>query len=339
MVRSDIYELEALLESKPILPGKEALAVKIREELGEASEKLGHHEHPGHLVGSHLTVAQIHVNTARALLLQAIPPDEVLPLLPGLVGVIREQLREDDPRRVHSEKILHDGTLDESKVQTILDAVGVSQLEALREHLRVGSFVRIVQVVTAGLAALAVTVGVLTAIWPWLVPLCFIPQNPPDSKKPYRVVCPVYSELVTSGPSFLPSENYTAVAQADYAVVEVAGVLAASISATSALRRINGTATPYPVPVSLALLKLPTGALTAVLGLLVMRGGFIPGLSALDSTAQIIAWALVFGYSQQLFTKFVDQQGQVILDAVRGPLSGDPKARGTTASGVDMAHT
>lgn len=42
-------------------------------------------------------------------------------------------------------------------------------------------------------------------------------------------------------------------------------------------------------PVVLALLKLPTGALTAPLGLLLMRGGFVPGLSALDSPAQIIA--------------------------------------------------
>lgn len=96
-IRSSIYELEALLDSKPIVQGKQALVDKARRELEEATEKLGHNEHRGHLVGSHLTVAQIHVNTARTLLLQAIPPNEVLPLLPGLVGVIREQLREDDP--------------------------------------------------------------------------------------------------------------------------------------------------------------------------------------------------------------------------------------------------
>ena len=33
-----------------------------------------------------------------------------------------------------------------------------------------------------------------------------------------------------------------------------------------------------------------------------MRGEFVPGLSALDSPAQIIAWAILFGYAQQLFT-------------------------------------
>jgi len=53
---------------------------------------------------------------------------------------------------------------------------------------------------------------------------------------------------------------------------------------------------------------------TAALGR--CRGGF--RLSALDTSAQILAWALVFGYAQQLFTRLVDQQGQNVLEAVRG---------------------
>jgi hypothetical protein len=73
------------------------------------------------------------------------------------------------------------------------------------------------------------------------------------------------------------------------------------------------------VPVALALLKLPTGALTAVLGLLLMSGEFVPGLTSLDSSAQIIAWAIVLGYAQQIFTRFVDNQGQAVLNAVGGP--------------------
>jgi len=60
---------------------------------------------------------------------------------------------------------------------------------------------------------------------------------------------------------------------------------------------------------------LPTGALTAVLGLLLMRANFVPGLSALDSSAQILACALVFGYAQQLLTRFVDNQAQAFWRA------------------------
>jgi hypothetical protein len=61
-------------------------------------------------------------------------------------------------------------------------------------------------------------------------------------------------------------------------------------------------------------LKLPTGALTAVFGILLMRGAFVPGLTALDSSAQIISWAVLLGYSQQLLTRFVDQRAQTVLD-------------------------
>jgi len=48
-----------------------------------------------------------------------------------------------------------------------------------------------------------------------------------------------------------------------------------------------------------------------------MRGQFVPGLSALDTSAQILAWALVFGYAQQLFTRLVDQQAHSVLNTVR----------------------
>lgn len=48
-----------------------------------------------------------------------------------------------------------------------------------------------------------------------------------------------------------------------------------------------------------------------------MRSEFVPGLSALDSSAQIIAWAVIFGYSQQLFTRFVDERAKTVLDNVK----------------------
>ncbi len=42
----------------------------------------------------------------------------------------------------------------------------------------------------------------------------------------------------------------------------------------------------------------------------------MPGLSALDTSAQILGWAAVFGYAQQLFTRFVDQRANAVLDDV-----------------------
>jgi hypothetical protein len=47
-------------------------------------------------------------------------------------------------------------------------------------------------------------------------------------------------------------------------------------------------------------------------------GQFVPGLTALDTSAQILAWALLFGYAQQVFTRLADRQGQNVLNSVRG---------------------
>ncbi len=104
----------------------------------------------------------------------------------------------------------------------------------------------------------------------------------------------------------------------DLIVVELVGLTAAAVAAAASIRGIRGSSERYGLPVALAALKLPTGAITAFLGLLLMRGKFVPGLSALDTSAQILAWALVFGYAQQLFTRLVDRQGQTVLESVRG---------------------
>jgi hypothetical protein len=118
----------------------------------------------------------------------------------------------------------------------------------------------------------------------------------------------------------------------DLLVVEFVGLTAAAIAAAAAIKNIRGSSDRYSLPVALALLKLPTGAITAFLGLLLMRGQFVPGLSALDTSAQILAWALVFGYAQQLFTRLVDQQGQTVLNDVPTAHSPQP-SRGRTSEG------
>ena len=82
------------------------------------------------------------------------------------------------------------------------------------------------------------------------------------------------------------------------------------------INKLKGTATPYDVPTALALLKAPFGAMTAVGAVIFIRGGFVPGLSDLDSQVQILAYAFVFGYAQQLLTGLIDKQAQTVLDAV-----------------------
>jgi hypothetical protein len=70
------------------------------------------------------------------------------------------------------------------------------------------------------------------------------------------------------------------------------------------------------VPLALALLKVPTGALTAVTGILLLGGGFVPGFSELDTQRQILAYALIFGYAQQLATRYLDNRATSLLAEV-----------------------
>ncbi|MEX5301242.1 hypothetical protein [Kocuria sabuli] len=55
--------------------------------------------------------------------------------------------------------------------------------------------------------------------------------------------------------------------------------MSGAVSGATGLRHLNGRSTRLGLPVALSILKLPMGALAAVLGLLLMRGEFIPGLS------------------------------------------------------------
>ena len=100
----------------------------------------------------------------------------------------------------------------------------------------------------------------------------------------------------------------------DILLVEFVGLLAAALAAALAIRHVRGTSDPYSIPLALAFLKLPTGALTALLGLVLIRAGLVPGIDSLDSSAEVIAWALVFGYAQQLFTGVVDRQARSVLE-------------------------
>ena len=99
---------------------------------------------------------------------------------------------------------------------------------------------------------------------------------------------------------------------------------------------MRGTSTPYGVPVALAVLNLPAGVLTAITGLVLLYGKFIPGLSELDSQGQILAYAIVLGIAQHLVTRYVDQKAEAVLRSVPSkegsPTGAQPAAEATQPS-------
>lgn len=346
-LRARITELKAILGAVHLRAAGDAsrrevvelYAAKAAESLEAAEKALGHKDHhPRRRAASHLGVAQSHVDTALNLMVWMASSEDIKAMLPQMLALIEEHFAPGDLRRIHATEIARrlqgrtststngepgSGAAEIALSERAFLAETVSHARRLlrKETLRVRSFVRIVKSVTLGLFIAALGVAALTCVWETAVPLCFTPE----SGETFKVVCPSYSaDAEVKGKPPSAGDIANGARAADYIIVEIVGVVSAAIAAAATLRRIRGTALPYDVPVALALLKLPMGALTAALGLLLIRGGFVPGLSALDSTAQIIAWAIIFGYSQQLFTKFVDNQAQAVLDAVHGPNSPTP---------------
>jgi hypothetical protein len=275
--------------------------------------------------GSSVERAQGHLDAAEVDLLRLAPATYVCGMMPGLEAHVNRYLPKDDPRRrrvAALAQVAEKQELNERERSTVVSAVHAANSQRRREILRVRSFRNIILAAGVLLLLVAIGVGVLGSVNPQLAPLCFAPGGT-------RAVCPTHQAPIAQNQS--PDEVIRQTASGwDTWLVEIIGIVAATLAAAFALRKIRGTSTPYSLPVALASLKLPTGALTAFLGLLLMRGNFVPGLSALDTSAQILSWAIIFGYSQQLFTRFVDDQAHTVLSGVGGRgAAGDRTPAGT----------
>ncbi|MHA7155570.1 hypothetical protein [Arthrobacter sp. TMN-50] len=249
---------------------------------------------------SQLDAAQV------ALLLRA-PLGYVHSQLPGIQAHARHHLSRGDPHRTAVEAVIAAASaapLEESGRMTLVAAFRASCLESREEFSRVRSFRNVLIMGALVLTVLATALAVAGWIRPEELRLCFEPSE--------GTACPTGSR---------PRPW-------DVLFIESFGLIAAAVSGAASLRHVRGTSTPYGLPLALAILKLPAGALTAVLGLQLMRGGFVPGLSDLDNPAQIVAWAITFGAAQQLFTGLVDRQAQNVLDDVGGKATSTPETNG-----------
>jgi hypothetical protein len=244
--------------------------------------------------------------------------------------------------------------------EAVVAAFAAAAQERLRAVERVRNFRNILFGAAFVLMLAAIGLALLTASTPRLLPLCFTPvdtavcptrtgpeqgaialaRRRPGGEAALEDVAPSMTAPSTASPSPEAARaiNHAEVLDRvirdtargwDVPLIELIGALAAAVTGAFALRSLNGTATPYSLPLALAALKIPAGALTAVLGLLLLRGGFVPGFSNLDDPAQIVAWAIVFGGAQQLVTRLIDSRAENVLDKVGAP--GTAKAAdGTT---------
>ena len=331
------YEREALLaEAKP---GEQAL----RRSVGEAVEhhlyvarKAAWPEEEKRLTvgaqfldwwtGAPCDATYVNVHQAEIALTQLLPDDQIRARIPEALARL-QTMDVTDPRRQAAETRLASDLTESQRRAEFQSATRMGlELKDLQHH-RLRAFRNIVLTTATGLAFLVAVVCLVGAWRPDALPLCFgqtAPSGGPETGPgPIGVACP--SEDAPPSPG---TQARRLPAPGDVALVALLGMLGGGLSAAVFLRGLQGTSTPYDVPAALALLKLPSGALSALVGLLFVRGEFVPGLSQLDNQPQILAYAFLFGIAQQVITGAVDRQAQEILNRTpsKEPVSSRPQS-------------
>jgi hypothetical protein len=242
---------------------------------------------------------------AEAELAKLYTDEEVTAEVTAAVARTDQALNRDDPRRAVARSLLYTparGTPAAAAARRLLlsKTVQVGHEAVDGAHSRLRNLRNVLLSTTACIAVLVLVFSIVVALNPSSVPLCFNPQQNDDDV----VACPS-----GDGPDQMPRSL-------DVVVVAMLGLLGGSLAAAISIRNLRGTATPYDIPIALAWLKVPVGALTAIGALIAIRGAFIPGLSALDSQEQVLAYALIFGYAQQLLTGLIDRQALEVMASV-----------------------
>ena len=261
--------------------------------------------------------AYVNLHEAEIALAQLLPDDEIQAGIPAALARL-QTMDVTDPRRRAAETQLADNVPRAQRRAAFQSAVRTGLELIDQQHARLRGFRNIVLTTTAGLMLLVIAMCVVGAWKPDALPLCFGPEpttatGQPSApvQGPVGVACPSEEAPPTPG-----TQSRRLPAPGDVTLVALLGLMGGGLSGALAIRHLQGSSTPYDVPVALSLLKLPSGALLALVGLLFVRGGFVPGLSQLDSQPQILAYAFLFGSAQQLVTRLIDRQAQDILTKV-----------------------
>jgi hypothetical protein len=252
--------------------------------------------------GTLVEAAYRNLHAARAQMVDLYDEAELFAEVPSAVSRAQATMHREDPRCI---------------ARSDLEALPVPQRRARlrsliedgyegvdQKHAQLRSFRNIVLMSALSMAALVIVTVVVVALHPTVMPLCF----------PHEII--TTKGTVEHGLNCPTRSRTTAASGGDVLIVALLGLLGGALAASVSIRNLKGTGTPYDVPVALAMLKAPLGAFTAIVGLVAIQGDFVPGLSVLDSQEQILAYALILGFGQQVFTRLLDQKAQTLLSGL-----------------------
>lgn len=281
--------------------GSRPVIVICLAELQAAQQALGRIDERGRRISrdAHFEFAWTCIHRARALLPLIVPEDALeTQYLYAVERVTR--MRPRDARLLatlgHRSRVPTDAG--SQRRQRLSYALSVAYGAADREHqqLRVLRD-RLMRVAWLTVLALLLVVGAGTWV-PTLFPLCSQDQT----------VCPA---------------GLGAPAPADVGTVAFLGLIGAGLTAVLAIRRGRPSSSPYRLMPALGFLRIPLGGIVAVLGVVLLQSGSVPGFTGLADSQQIAVYAIVFGFAQEAVTRLLENRARAVQDVA---------AAGTTAS-------
>jgi len=231
-------------------------------------------------------LARVHLDAVEADLLRLVPASALRTRLPHLLARVQQFLPLDDPRRRFMEEVVRmDREPGAGERETVIAAVWAASSAARRADVR-RQTLRNAILLMAALEGVAVLFLIaVELLLPGSLSLCA------------GAVCP-------AGGGWQ-----------DVAIVALVGLTAAAVAATASFRSLPN-AFITPLGFAAMVLKLPTGALTAVTGLIFL----LHDLEPMDTSAQLLSAALVLGYAQQFLTRSIDAQVADMLDPYRSSI-------------------
>jgi len=243
--------------------------------------------------GSSVTMAWESVHEAGGELVELESDDAVRASLPRLVDWIQEVMDRDSGLRQRYETELNamiagTGAVDRMLIaQAHQDALNANN----EKHANLRTFRNLLHLATAILAFLLLTLAIWHAANEHFVSLCN--PSPPKGTQP-----------CFSG---------QAPASRDIAVIVLIGAIGGILSVAFALGSEKAPPSRYNVRVAQMLLKPAAGGATAVIGVLLVQSGVLVSPAQSGSEALFLAYAAIFGFSQQLLTQFVDKRAGKLL--------------------------
>lgn len=113
----------------------------------------------------------------------------------------------------------------------------------------------------------------------------------------------------------------------DVFLLGLAGMVGGTVGALILLLRVSVGSGPFSPAVAQALLKLPAGALVALVGLYVLQHNTLGTLQP-QAGVTLVAWAILFGVGQEVITHAIDRRAANLLGSTSGP----PRGRGAAGS-------